>query len=252
MARPMRAKRPLDDAVARAPLDELQQPHRARIDAVEAMAEAGDDLAVRGDEARRARAPRAGARSAVAARRRRSPHSSSMHCWPAPPCTSSSALIADAIAPLSGRPQVTAMREIAIDGACGPWSTAATSAASSSARLRAASAPRRAASARPSREAERGRSAPGSDSRARAISPGWMSMIAVDHQSLARRRALSLGRVFAACCSYRARLAQGGDLRLASSRARRSISSVCSPSRGGGASTSGSPSRQLEARRATR
>ena len=54
-----------------------------------------------------------------------------MHCWPAPPWTSSSTLIADAIAPLSGRPQVTAMREIAIDGACGPWSTAATSAASS-------------------------------------------------------------------------------------------------------------------------
>ena len=45
---------------------------------------------------------------------------------------SSSALIADAIAPLSGRPQVTAIRAIAIDGACGPWSTAATSAASSS------------------------------------------------------------------------------------------------------------------------
>ncbi len=56
-----------------------------------------------------------------------------MHCWPAPPWTSSSALIADAIAPLSGRPQVTPMRAIAIDGACGPWSTAATSAASSSA-----------------------------------------------------------------------------------------------------------------------
>ena len=56
---------------------------------------------------------------------------SSMHCCPAPPWMSSSALIALAIAPLSGRPQVTAMREIAIDGACGPWSTAATSAASS-------------------------------------------------------------------------------------------------------------------------
>ena len=56
---------------------------------------------------------------------------SSMHCWPAPPWTSSSELIADAIAPFSGRPQVTAMRAIAIDGACGPWSTAATSAASS-------------------------------------------------------------------------------------------------------------------------
>ena len=55
-----------------------------------------------------------------------------MHCCPAPPWMSSSALIADAIAPLIGSPQVTAMREIAIDGACGPWSTPATSAASSS------------------------------------------------------------------------------------------------------------------------
>ena len=55
-----------------------------------------------------------------------------MHCWPAPPCTSSSTLIAEAIAPLTGSPQVTAMREIAIDGACGPWSTPGTSAASRS------------------------------------------------------------------------------------------------------------------------
>jgi hypothetical protein len=37
-----------------------------------------------------------------------------------------------AIALLSDAPQVTAMRAVAIDGACGPWSTAATSAASSS------------------------------------------------------------------------------------------------------------------------
>ena len=38
----------------------------------------------------------------------------------------------DAIAPLTGNPHVTAIREIEIDGACGPWSTPATSAASSS------------------------------------------------------------------------------------------------------------------------
>ena len=37
-----------------------------------------------------------------------------------------------AMALLMPTPQVTAMRAIAIDGACGPWSTAATSAASSS------------------------------------------------------------------------------------------------------------------------
>jgi len=40
-----------------------------------------------------------------------------MHCWPAPPWMSSSTLIADAMAPLTGRPQVTAIRAIAIDGA---------------------------------------------------------------------------------------------------------------------------------------
>lgn len=56
---------------------------------------------------------------------------SSMHCCPAPPWTSSSTLIADAIAPFSGSPQVTDIRLIAMDGACGPWSTEATSAASS-------------------------------------------------------------------------------------------------------------------------
>ncbi len=54
-----------------------------------------------------------------------------MHCWPAPPWMSSSTLTADAIAPFTGSPQVTAMRAIAIDGACGPWSTPGTSAASS-------------------------------------------------------------------------------------------------------------------------
>jgi hypothetical protein len=36
------------------------------------------------------------------------------------------------LAPLTGSPQVTAIREMAIDGACGPWSTPGTSAASSS------------------------------------------------------------------------------------------------------------------------
>ena len=36
------------------------------------------------------------------------------------------------MAPLIDSPQVMAMREMAIDGACGPWSTAATIAASSS------------------------------------------------------------------------------------------------------------------------
>ena len=56
-----------------------------------------------------------------------------MHCSPAPPWMSSRTLIAEAIAPLSGRPQVTAIRLIAIEGACGPWSTAETKAASSSA-----------------------------------------------------------------------------------------------------------------------
>jgi hypothetical protein len=40
-------------------------------------------------------------------------------------------LTADARAPFSGSPQVTDMRPIAIDGACGPWSTADTNAASS-------------------------------------------------------------------------------------------------------------------------
>ena len=39
--------------------------------------------------------------------------------------------MADAIAPLIRAPQVTAIRAIAMDGACGPWSTDATSAASS-------------------------------------------------------------------------------------------------------------------------
>ena len=53
-----------------------------------------------------------------------------MHCWPAPPWMSSSTLIAEAIAPLTGSPQVTAIRAIAIDGACGPWSTPGTIAAS--------------------------------------------------------------------------------------------------------------------------
>ena len=53
-----------------------------------------------------------------------------MHCWPGPPWTSSSTLIAEAIAPLTGTPHVVAIRAIAIDGAWGPWSTDATSAAS--------------------------------------------------------------------------------------------------------------------------
>ena len=56
-----------------------------------------------------------------------------MHCWPGPPWTSSRTLIAEAIAPLMRAPQVIAIRAIAIDGAWGPWSTDATSAASSSA-----------------------------------------------------------------------------------------------------------------------
>ena len=66
-----------------------------------------------------------------------------MHCWPAPPCTSSSTLTALAMAPFTGSPQLTAMREIAIEGACGPWSTPATMAASSKADCsRAGSSPR--------------------------------------------------------------------------------------------------------------
>ena len=40
--------------------------------------------------------------------------------------------MAEAIAPLSGTPHVIAIREMAIDGACGPWSTADTRAASMS------------------------------------------------------------------------------------------------------------------------
>ncbi len=54
-----------------------------------------------------------------------------MHCSPAPPWTSSSTLIAEAIAPFIGRPHDTAICAIAIDGACGPWSTPGTIAASS-------------------------------------------------------------------------------------------------------------------------
>ena len=57
--------------------------------------------------------------------------------------------MADAIAPFSGKPQVTDIWPIAIDGACGPWSTAETSAASSSSSC-AATAARPAASARSS------------------------------------------------------------------------------------------------------
>ncbi len=56
-----------------------------------------------------------------------------MHCCPGPPWMSSSTLIAEAIAPLIGTPHVVAIRAIAIEGACGPWSTDATRAASSSA-----------------------------------------------------------------------------------------------------------------------
>ena len=39
--------------------------------------------------------------------------------------------MADAMAPFTGKPQLTAILEMAIDGACGPWSTPGTSAASS-------------------------------------------------------------------------------------------------------------------------
>ena len=39
--------------------------------------------------------------------------------------------MAEAIAPFRLGPQVAAMREIAMEGACGPWSTPATRAASS-------------------------------------------------------------------------------------------------------------------------
>ena len=45
---------------------------------------------------------------------------------------SSRTLIAEAMAPLSGSPHVTDMRDTAIAGACGPWSTAETRAASNS------------------------------------------------------------------------------------------------------------------------
>ena len=58
---------------------------------------------------------------------------SSTACSPAPPCTSPSTLTAEAIALLSPTPQVAAMRAMAMLGACGPWSTADISAASSSA-----------------------------------------------------------------------------------------------------------------------
>ena len=53
-------------------------------------------------------------------------------CSPAPPWTSPSTLIADAMALLMPTPQVAAMRAMAIDGACGPWSTAEQSAMPSS------------------------------------------------------------------------------------------------------------------------
>ena len=56
----------------------------------------------------------------------------STHCSPAPPCTSPSTFIADAIALFRPTPQVAAMRAIAMLGAWGPWSTAAISAMSSS------------------------------------------------------------------------------------------------------------------------
>ena len=47
----MRAKRPRDDAGLLGLAHQREQAHRARIDAVPAMAEAGDDLAVRRREA---------------------------------------------------------------------------------------------------------------------------------------------------------------------------------------------------------
>src|SRR6266516_4497714 len=59
--------------------------------------------------------------------------SSCAHCCPAPPCTSPSRLTPVATALLRPMPQVAAMRAAAMEGACGPWSTAATSAASSKA-----------------------------------------------------------------------------------------------------------------------
>ena len=55
-----------------------------------------------------------------------------MHCSPAPPCTSPSMLTPVAIALFRPMPQVAAIRATAIEGACGPWSTEDTSAASSS------------------------------------------------------------------------------------------------------------------------
>ena len=59
--------------------------------------------------------------------------SSSTNCSPAPPCTSPSMPTPVAIAVLRPTPQVAAIRAAAMDGACGPWSTDATRAASSSA-----------------------------------------------------------------------------------------------------------------------
>jgi len=57
--------------------------------------------------------------------------SNSTHCWPAPPWVSPRTLTPVATALFSPMPQVVAIRAIAMDGACGPWSTDATSAASS-------------------------------------------------------------------------------------------------------------------------
>jgi hypothetical protein len=71
-------------------------------------------------------------RSVPSAVRRVTSASISMHCSPAPPCTSPRVLTPLAIALFRPMPQVIAMRATAIEGACGPWSTDETRAASRS------------------------------------------------------------------------------------------------------------------------
>jgi hypothetical protein len=87
-----------------------------------------------------------------------------------------------AIAPLSPSPQVTAMRAAAMEGACGPWSTAATSACSRSRACASEGMSPRVISQIICGKVSRPISSSIGWPR-RRIWPGAMSMIAVDHQS---------------------------------------------------------------------
>jgi hypothetical protein len=97
---------------------------------------------------------------------------------------SSSTLMADAMAPFSGKPQVTDIRLIAIEGACGPWSTADTSAASSSAACSADGICPRSISQIICGKLIAPMSCSMGKPRNR-MTPGFMSMISVDHHSVA-------------------------------------------------------------------